>query len=339
MPPQKKPKTKDLDKEETLGGKEGHSNKKSSKTVGGSRTAFEAYMASISNHKILSKDEEKVLGDYIQSGDQTQKDAAVMSLVEHNLKLSATIATEFQHRGIDLEDLISEANIGLRKAAERFDPSFGAKFSTYASWWIKQSIKRFIYNKSRTIRLPIHLIEKISLIRRIKENMTNELGRVPSCDEIAEEMGGKPEEVEKLLNIESQTISIDSPSSLEEPNGTTLGDIIADPDAADPAQEVSDKSDFTIIKELLATIPSKEQEIVSLRFGLRSGESLTLEQIGIKYGVSRERIRQIEADALVRIRKSLHRLETQPHRRPKTPDDPNGASLQPPIKFNKKQKT
>lgn len=283
------------------------------------RSCIGSYMSKIGNHKLLTKEEEEKLGKAIQKGSQSKKEKAIVCLMEHNLKLAASIATEYQNRGLDLEDLISEANIGLRRAAERFNPENNqAKFSTYAYYWIKQSILRSIHTKARMVRLPTHLIEKISKLRKVQESISRTLGREVSNDELCEQTGNKTHIIEKLLNIQSQTSHIDQSSSSgpipglssEKDDGTNdILKSLADQNQPSPSDEISKKSDLATIGKVLSELPEREKKIISLRFGLQTDKPKTLEEVGLVTNLSRERVRQIENSALLKLREAIEKLD------------------------------
>jgi RNA polymerase primary sigma factor len=271
-----------------------------------------SYMSKIGNHKLLSREEEKVLGTKIRKGRKKDKSEAVACLVEHNLKLAASIATEYQHRGMDLEDLISEASIGLHKAAERFDPKYGSKFSTYACYWIKQSVLRSIHKKARTVRLPTHLIEKISKLRKVQENISVELGRDASKEELCSLTGNREDVIDRLLNVQSQTSHINQTDSekIGENDGYDILKSIPDTSTLSPLDEVSKKSDWTTVSQLISDLSEREQNVLSMRFGLGGQKCLTLEEVGKKLKLSRERIRQIENSTISKLKKTLENLES-----------------------------
>ena len=271
-----------------------------------------AYMSKIGNHKILSSEEEKKLGSVIQKGTQKKKDKAILCLMEHNLKLAVAVASEYQNRGLDLEDLISEANIGLRKAAERFDPTRGAKFSTYAYNWIKQTILRSIHTKARMVRLPTHLIEKISKVRKVQESLSRSLGREISNEELCSQTGNSTKVIERLLTIQSQTTHIDQSSSQDlrgEDDSCDILKKLADSNQPSPHELSSKKSDWETIEDILHELPEREKRILSLRYGLGVSQAQTLEEVGKATNLSRERVRQIENIAIAKIKDKLEKLD------------------------------
>ena len=254
---------------------------------------------------LLTAQQEIELAAGIKKGDQ--KARALM--IKANLRLVVKIAHDYANLGLPLLDLISEGNIGLIKAVERFDPAKGGKLSTYGAWWIKQSIKRAMANQSKTIRLPVHLVDKISIVRRVAMKMTEELGREPTDEELAEEIGISSAKVSQLKTVSIRPASLDAPIS--DDDSTKFGEIVGDDDAQTPFELLSDKNLRDEVSELLDVLEDRERTIIFQRFGLDGGNPKTLEEVGKKFGVTRERIRQLQNIALDKLRRALRKKETQ----------------------------
>ena len=261
------------------------------------------YLREISSVPLLTPEEEVKLAGQIKRGNKKARE----HMIRANLRLVVKIANDFSNYGLPLLDLISEGNIGLMKAVERFDPKKGGKLSTYASWWIKQSIKRALANQGKTIRLPVHLVDKISKIRRVSAQMTEELGREPSDLEIAEEIGLTETKVAHLRNVSARPASLDAKLGPDE--DTSFGDLVGDERAEDPFEALRDRDLREEVVDLLDQLDGRERQIISFRFGLDGGRERTLEEVGKKFGVTRERIRQIQNIALLKMRKALNKRE------------------------------
>ena len=254
------------------------------------------YLKEIGKVSLLSADEEIELAKRMEKGDE----AAKKRLVEANLRLVVSIAKRYVGRGMLFLDLIQEGNLGLIKAVEKFDYRKGYKFSTYATWWIRQAITRAIADQARTIRIPVHMVETINKLIRVSRQLLQELGREPTPEEIAEEMDMPVDRVREILKISQEPVSLETPIGEEE--DSHLGDFIQDDNVPVPA----DAAAFTLLKEqlveVLSTLTDREQKVLRLRFGLDDGRARTLEEVGKEFNVTRERIRQIEAKALRKLR-------------------------------------
>ena len=254
------------------------------------------YLKEIGKVSLLSADEEIELAKRMEKGDE----AAKKRLAEANLRLVVSIAKRYVGRGMLFLDLIQEGNLGLIKAVEKFDYRKGYKFSTYATWWIRQAITRAIADQARTIRIPVHMVETINKLIRVSRQLLQELGREPSPEEIAKEMSMPVDRVREILKISQEPVSLETPIGEEE--DSHLGDFIKDDNVPVPA----DAAAFTLLKEqleeVLGTLTEREQKVLTLRFGLEDGRARTLEEVGKEFNVTRERIRQIEAKALRKLR-------------------------------------
>jgi RNA polymerase primary sigma factor len=261
------------------------------------------YLREISQVPLLSPQDEVKLAGQIKRGNKKARE----KMITANLRLVVKIAHDFGNYGLPLLDLISEGNIGLMKAVERFDPKKGGKLSTYASWWIKQSIKRALANQSKTIRLPVHLVDKIGKIRRVAAQMTEELGHEPSTEELAEELGLPIAKVAHLKSVAIRPASLDAKISADD--DTAFGDLVGDDRADDPFEALRDKDLRGEVGDLLEILDPRERKIIAFRFGLSGGRERTLEEVGHKFGVTRERIRQLQNIALLKMRKALRKRE------------------------------
>ena len=254
------------------------------------------YLKEIGKVPLLTAEEEKHLAELMQTGDEYAK----KRLAEANLRLVVSIAKRYVGRGMLFLDLIQEGNLGLIKAVEKFDYTKGYKFSTYATWWIRQAITRAIADQARTIRIPVHMVETINKLIRVSRQLLQELGRDPHVDEIAKEMNMNEDRVREIMKIAQEPVSLETPIGEEE--DSILGDFIPDSDAPAPSEMAA----FTLLKEqlldVLDTLTDREAKVLRLRFGLDDGRSRTLEEVGKEFNVTRERIRQIEAKALRKLR-------------------------------------
>ena len=261
------------------------------------------YLREISQVPLLTPQDEVKLAKQIKRGNKKARE----KMITANLRLVVKIAHDFGNYGLPLLDLISEGNIGLMKAVERFDPNKGGKLSTYASWWIKQSIKRALANQSKTIRLPVHLVDKIGKIRRVAAQMAEELGHEPTTEELAEELGLPVAKVAHLKTVAVRPASLDAKISAYD--DTAFGYLVGDDHAEDPFEALRDKDLQHEVGDLLNVIDPRERKIISFRFGLDGGRERTLEEVGHKFGVTRERIRQLQNIALLKMRKALRKRE------------------------------
>jgi len=254
------------------------------------------YLKEIGKVPLLSADEEIELAQRMGEGDEEAK----RRLAEANLRLVVSIAKRYVGRGMLFLDLIQEGNLGLIKAVEKFDYKKGFKFSTYATWWIRQAITRAIADQARTIRIPVHMVETINKLIRVSRQLLQELGRDPLPEEIAKEMNMPVEKVREIMKISQEPVSLETPIGEEE--DSHLGDFIPDEDAPAPAEVASFQLLREQLEEVLTTLTPREQKVLKLRFGLEDGRTRTLEEVGKEFGVTRERIRQIEAKALRKLR-------------------------------------
>ncbi len=264
-----------------------------------------AYMKDIRSLPLISVKEEKVLARRIQKGDE----AAREKMIKSNLRLVVKIAQDYSNYGLPLVDLISEGNIGLMKGVERFDPERGVKFSTYAAWWIKQGIKRALANQSKTIRLPVHLVDKLSRMRRISAQLTEELGREPEDEELAEELSLPVKKIAQLRRVSMRPASLNH--LVGDEDSTELGDLIADERVDYPADVMTTNTLNDSILDLLPILDARERKILEMRFPMDGSKPMTLEDIGAKMKVTRERIRQLQNQALKKIKAELDKMDKQ----------------------------
>lgn len=257
------------------------------------------YLREIGKIPLLTAEEELALANKVVSGDKRAKD----QMAEANMRLVVSIAKRYSGRGLDFLDLIQEGNTGLLRAVEKFDPSKGFKFSTYATWWIRQAITRAIADQARVIRIPVHMVETINKLLRTQRRMTQELNREPTIDELAREMEMEPEKIEYVMKIKQDVNSLDA-AVRDDEEDSVLGDFIEDEDTKSPDESATEQ----LLKEqvqgiLESALSERELKIVKMRFGLEDGKNHTLEEVGHEFSVTRERIRQIEAKALAKLRK------------------------------------
>jgi len=266
-------------------------------------TGLERYLKEIGQIPLLTPEQEIELAGKIKKGDVAARERMILS----NLRLVVTIAHDYANLGLALLDLISEGNIGLTKAVERFDPTKGAKLSTYAAWWIKQSIKRALANQSKTIRLPVHLVDKIAKVRRVSLQMSDELGREPTDEELGEEIGIASSKVAQLKSLGIRPTSLDA--AIGDEDSAEFSDIIRDEEAETPFELLRDKNLLLEMDGLLEVLDKRERKIIAQRFGLNGGKPKTLEDVGKDFGVTRERIRQLQNIALAKLRRALSKKE------------------------------
>ncbi|MES2971604.1 MAG: RNA polymerase sigma factor RpoD [Patescibacteria group bacterium] len=256
------------------------------------------YLREIGKIPLLTAPEELALANQVVAGDKGAKD----KMAEANMRLVVSIAKRYVGRGLDLLDLIQEGNTGLLRAVEKFDPDKGFKFSTYATWWIRQAITRAIADQARTIRIPVHMVETINKLLRTQRRLTQELNREPSNEEIAKEMEIDVDKVEHIMKIKQDISSLDA-SVRDDEEDSVLADFIEDEDTVSPEESATNQLLKEHVKDMLGALTEREQKILKLRFGLEDGKSHTLEEVGQEFSVTRERIRQIEAKALAKLRK------------------------------------
>jgi RNA polymerase primary sigma factor len=266
-------------------------------------TAIRLYLKEIAEVPLLTPKEEVELAARIKNGDSQARE----HMIKANLRLVVKIARDYENYGLPLLDLISEGNIGLMKAVERFDPAKGGKMSTYGSWWIKQAIKRALANQSRTVRLPVHQVDKLLKLRRISIKLHGYLGREATEEELAEEMGITVERLKKLRDSDIRPMSLDMQMDGDDSN--TLSEVIADDNVVLPDVEINGQNYLSMLHELIQTLDTREIAILTHRFGLKESDEQTLEEVGQKFGVTRERIRQIQNIALGKLRARIYEKE------------------------------
>ncbi len=254
------------------------------------------YLKEIGKVSLLDADKELEIAERMTNGDETAK----QMLIEANLRLVVSIAKRYVGKGMFFLDLIQEGNLGLMKAVEKFDYTKGYKFSTYATWWIRQAITRAIADQARTIRIPVHMVETIHKVSRYQRQLLQELGHEASADEVAEKIGMSPEKVREIMKIAQDPVSLETPIGEEE--DSHLGDFIPDDDSPAPQDAASYAMLREQIREVLHTLTPREEQVLKLRYGLEDGRTHTLEEVGKKFNITRERIRQIEAKALRKLR-------------------------------------
>ena len=258
------------------------------------------YLREIGKIPLLTPEEEADLAARVVKGDKKAKD----KLAEANMRLVVSIAKRYSGRGLDFLDLIQEGNTGLLRAVEKFDPDKGFKFSTYATWWIRQAITRAIADQARTIRIPVHMVETINKVMRSTRKLTQDLNREPTIEEIAKEMKMDPEKVEYVMRIKQDIASLDQSVGRDgDDEDSVLGDFVEDEERDSPEDSAANQILKEQLAEIISTLSEREQKIIKLRFGIGGGRPHTLEEVGAEFSVTRERIRQIEAKALSKLRK------------------------------------
>lgn len=268
---------------------------------------LQLYLREIGQVQLLTPEEEILLAKRIQKGDEQARE----HMIKANLRLVVKIARDYEGLGLPLLDLINEGNIGLMKGVERFNPAKGAKLSTYAALWIKQAIRRALGNQSKTIRLPVHVVDKMAHIRLAERKLREGLGREATDEEVAEEMGFSLRQIKLYREAGKAPVSLDAPIS-EGEDGKQVAEIVADPNAVAAYDQMAKEGDAELLQEVLETLSERERNILSLRFGLSGDSPQTLEQVGEQYGLTRERIRQIQEEALLRLRHKMKERDTIP---------------------------
>ncbi len=264
---------------------------------------LQLYLREIGQVKLITPKEEIALARRIKKGDRQARE----QMITANLRLVVKIARDYEGLGLPLLDLINEGNIGLMKGVERFNPCKGAKLSTYASWWIKQSIMRALANQSKTIRLPVHVVDKVAHIRKAEVKLREAFDREPTDQEVADHLGLNPRRIQQYRDASKAPVSLDAPIGADEPR--QISEVVADPNAAAPFDRLVLENDKKLVLEVLATLTPRENTILAMRFGLDDGKPKTLEEIGEQLGVTRERIRQIQEEALRKMRVKIEDRE------------------------------
>ena len=293
------PETDDLEKEEELSDEELAITAENVDAF--ADDSVRLYLREIGKIPLLTPEEEADLAQRIVKGDKKAKD----KMVESNMRLVVYIAKRYGGRGLDFLDLIQEGNTGLLRAVEKFDPEKGFKFSTYATWWVRQAITRAIADQARTIRIPVHMVETINKVLRTTRKLTAELNREPTNEEIAKELDMEPEKIDYVMRIKQDIASLDASIGREgDDEDSVLGDFVEDEERDSPEESAANQILKEQLSEIIATLTDREQKIIRLRFGIGGGRPHTLEEVGAEFDVTRERIRQIEAKALSKLRKN-----------------------------------
>jgi len=265
---------------------------------------LQLYLREIGRVKLLTPKEEMALAKRIRKGDKRARE----KMITANLRLVVKIARDYEGLGLPLLDLINEGNIGLMKGVERFNPRKGAKLSSYAAWWIKQCIMRALANQSKTIRLPVHVVDKVAHIRKAEVKLREAFDREPTDQEVADHLGLNPRRIQQYRDASRAPISLDAPIGRDEPQ--RISEVVADLNAAAPFDRLVHENDTQLVQQVLATLTPRENKILAMRFGLDDGKAKTLEEIGARLGVTRERIRQIQEEALQKMRVKISEHET-----------------------------
>jgi RNA polymerase primary sigma factor len=263
-------------------------------------TSASIYLSEIGRLSLLNAEEEKQLGRRIKHGHKDEAQEARRRLIEGNLRLVVSVAKKYKGQGLSLMDLIQEGNLGLMRAANKFDYRKGYKFSTYATWWIRQSITRAIADQSRTIRIPVHMLESIKHLLRTSHSLTQEYGREPTKEELATQMEASPDKVAQIAKAARQPISLEAPVLGD--GSSNISDFIADKSAAQPIDIVANKFLKEQLDDVLASLSNRERRVIEMRFGLGDGRGYTLDEVGQEFGITRERVRQVEKTALRKLR-------------------------------------
>ena len=269
-----------------------------------SSTSLKLYLSEIARTPLLTPEEEISLAGRVKAGNKDARE----QMIKANLRLVVKIAHDYENIGLPLLDLISEGNIGLIKAVERFDPAKGARLSTYASWWIKQSIKRALANQSKTIRLPVHMVDKISKMNRAARLLHEQLGREPTDEELGEEMGVSSEKIGWMRMAAVRPASLDAP--VGDDGSDSFGDLVPDEKADSPRERFEEKSVNKLLRQIIKKLAPREAEILTARYGLNGGRQKTLDEVGEQFKVTRERVRQLQNRALRKLRGALKKLES-----------------------------
>jgi RNA polymerase primary sigma factor len=288
--------TRDEEQSKAEDGGNGRKKQELDLTVEPSLDSLRLYLRSIGSVDLLSASEEVDLAKRIERGDMIAK----RHMVEANLRLVVSIAKSYLGRGLSFLDLIQEGSLGLIRAVEKFDYRRGYKFSTYATWWIRQAVTRALADKSRTIRIPVHMVEKLNRLVHVERNLVQKLGREPDPAEIAADLGWTVRDVREVLRVSQMPVSLDKPIGDEE--DSELGDFVADESTESPFEKASDNLQREDVRRALAALPRRDREVLELRYGLNGRQPMTLEEVGDAFGVTRERIRQIENNTLKRLK-------------------------------------